>query len=228
MEIRLSPKKLTYALLLLTAVMLLLHSISYIGVFMGWREIPWIPINFDCEANVPTLYSTYLLGFCAFLAFLCGLGEKQAGGKYILWWLMAFVFMAVSLDEAIKIHEPISSMVRRRFDFGGYLRFAWVLPYSIIVVVLFFLYLPFIYRLPPHVRKFFILAGILYVGGGLGIEIPEGAHYDVYGQTRIYHLMITFEELFEMLGCVGFIYAFSTYLDKHLSGFRLHITSAKD
>ena len=75
-----------------------------------------------------------------------------------------------SLDEFISIHEWASQW----FDLGGVLYFSWVIPAAVLVALLGLAYLPFLAHMQPQVRKRFLLAATVYVGGALGMELPLG------------------------------------------------------
>ena len=225
MEIHLHPKKIVLFLSVTVGVLFILHCVSYIPVFLHWCEIPLIPFNFDCEGNLPTLFSTFLLGLCSLLATICAWTTQRQGVKSLHWWVMAVIFLGISIDESIQFHESISSVVQQTLNTGGYFLFAWVIPYSILVLAIVIFYIPFFFRLPVEMRKRMALATVLYVGGGLGVELPESYRYDHYGEDKVYHLLITLEEMLEMAGCITFIYALSSYIDRHLPKISFSITS---
>jgi len=82
-----------------------------------------------------------------------------------------------------------------------------------IVVALFLLvYWKFIIDLNPTIRKLFLMAGAIYVGGAIGMEMIDGFYFDVYGQDLTYELLTILEEVGEMLGIAIFIYALCYYL----------------
>ena len=56
------------------------------------------------------------------------------------------------------------------------------------------------------------MAGAVYVGGAIGMEMIGGFYQDVYGYDLTYVLLQTIEEVGEMLGIVIFIYALCYYL----------------
>ncbi|MDF7826769.1 hypothetical protein P4B35_22270 [Pontiellaceae bacterium B12227] len=225
MEIRLHPKKIVLCLSIMVVLLFFLHCLSYLPVFLDWCVIPLIPLNFDCEGNLPTLFSSFLLGFCALLACICAWAARKQGLKSFHWWLMAIIFLGISIDESIQFHEAISGAVQDALNTGGYLLFAWVIPYSVLVVVIVAFYIPFFFRLPIRMRKWMALGALLYVAGGLGVELPESYRYDHYGEDKIYHALVTLEELLEMTGCITFIYALSSHIDRHIPNISLRITS---
>ena len=60
------------------------------------------------------------------------------------YWLgLGFVFVFLAIDEGAKIHEAAGDLTEIEFDGSGYMSYPWVIPYSIFIVVLGFLYMRF-------------------------------------------------------------------------------------
>lgn len=94
--------------------------------------------------------------------------------------------------------------------------FAWVMPGTIIVITLGIIFLKFLRNLPVNTRNQFMLSGIIYVGGALGVEMI-GGHYYYHGISSFgYSLITTMEESFEMIGIIYFIYALLNYIKMHV------------
>lgn len=85
-------------------------------------------------------------------------------------------------------------------------------------------YLRFFFHLPTRQRLLFFVAGALYVGGALILEMLSAFYVDLYGgqnnmtglQIVAIHAITTAEETFEMLGVIVLIYALLTYLRSRL------------
>ena len=67
-------------------------------------------------------------------------------------------------------------------------------------------------NLAPKTRFLFILAGCIYVGGSLGMELVDGAWASRYGMDFFYFVLTDLEELMEMVGLLIFIYALLKFL----------------
>ena len=94
------------------------------------------------------------------------------------------------------------------------------------MVVFVFAYLRFLFGLPARTRRLFLVAGSLYVGGAIGIELVGGRHAYLYGtQNMGYEMIVTFEEFLEMMGIVVFIYALMSYMAEHLNEIRVFIVT---
>jgi hypothetical protein len=86
-------------------------------------------------------------------------------------------------------------------------------------------YLSFLARLPARTRRLLLTAGAVYVGGALGVESISGWQAAAHGEHNLgYHLIVTLEELCEMMGVVLFIYALLDYLGTRCArlGFHVH------
>lgn len=128
-------------------------------------------------------------------------------------------------------HKPIVDWfnldVEHNFP-SYYSSIALLFCFSLLAVIVFLLvYMKFILNLPSKIRILFIVAGIVYILGAIGVELIGGRYYELYGDDNITYtiIIITIEELLEMAGIVVFIYALSSYIDTELKGLRLGIKS---
>jgi hypothetical protein len=180
----------------------------------------WISLfNLDREINYPSWYSSFTLLFCAILLGIIASAKKKQGDRYFAHWkALGFIFVFFSLDEILSLHEIlIINDLRKALDLGGIFYFIWVIPGAIFVVVTGLAYLKFLLHLPRKTRDFFLLAGSIYVGGALGMEMVCGYYADGVGQRNlIYGLMASVEEILEMVGVIVFIYALLSYIGSYL------------
>ena len=199
---------------------------SGVVILMGWlalflREFFSIKgtsfFNLMSESNLPTWFSSVLLLVAALLLSLCGVEQrrrKEPGGIY--WFGMSAVFFAMSLDEAAMIHERINTMLLmvNADDLGSLATFPWVLPGLAVVLIFGAVFFRFYLTLPRRTKILFALAGTVYLGGGLFLEVVEGwvfsnpAHRGGILQSVIGAL----QESMEIAGIVIFIHALLKYL----------------
>jgi hypothetical protein len=161
-------------------------------------------LSLSYEGNLPTWYASSLLLLCAVQLGLVA-GEIPPGGSgRPHWWALAILFGFMSLDEAAEIHEHLGGLVGT----GGVLYFDWVIPAAIIVALLGLAFLPFLRALPPRTRNRFILAGALYVGGALLMELPLGWWTERHGPDNPGYALIDWvEESLELAGVTAFLLA---------------------
>lgn len=179
------------------------------------------------EGNIPTLYSALALLFCAILLANIANVKKVAGDRYFHHWkALSIIFLYLSLDEVFSIHELLTSFLRSALNTSGFLYYAWVIPGIILVVICLLAFLQFLTHLPTKINRLFLVAGTLFVGGGIGMEIVNGYYENFYSdQNLTYAFLTTIEEFFEMLGVVVFIYALLSYMSSYMRvGLRVQIS----
>jgi len=179
--------------------------------------------DFDLEVTIPTWFSSSLLLCCALLLVAITVAQRRAGSRYTIHWaLLAAAFFYLSIDETANLHEILIVPLRRRLDAHGFPYFTWVVPGAVMVGALALAYMRFLLHLDRRSRNLFLLAGAMYVGGPLGVEMIGGAFADCYGlESMRYLAAMTVEEALEMLGCVVFLYALLSYLRTHVGPWQI-------
>ena len=173
-------------------------------------------LSVDVEWNIPSFYSVLLLLFATMLLAVVTVLERKRASEHAQHWAVltcGFLFMAA--DELVSLHEKLIFPLRRLLggeDLGIFF-FAWVIPGIFIVAGLGVFFLRFLFRLPAQTKRAFIVAGFLYVGGVIGIELIAGRHAEVNGFHNLtYSVWTMIEESLEMAGIVVFIDALLVYL----------------
>jgi len=212
-----SPKTIFLALLCIVGCLTLA---SLAGQFSNYvlghgTLLGFVPLfHLDSERNVPTWYSSSTLLLCSILLGLIANHKMREGECYSLHWVgLALIFVFLSLDEAISTHELFKTPVGSFLGGGsGFTTMLWVVPYAILTALFLLVYWKFNIDLNPTIRKLFLMAGAIYVGGALGMEMISGYYNEVYGKDLTYQLLTTIEEVGERLGIAIFIYALWYYL----------------
>lgn len=180
--------------------------------------------HLSLEQNVPTFFSVLLL----FLAALMSFGVSRVAKRDILRWkILCAIFLFLSFDEFAEIHERLIVPTREAFDASGFFYFAWIIPYSALVLILSALYIPWLFRLPLRIRLLLIASAVLYLTGVFVIE-GLGAWYweNIYeGRDALFDLMTTLEESCEMFGVILFTYALSSHIERDLGGLRVSLAT---
>ncbi len=170
----------------------------------GLPRAPAELFSLGFEANVPTWYSSALLLVAGLL--LGRIADRDGTRHRRRWWLLAGIFVYMSLDEAIEIHEYLVYLVP--LETTGVLFFAWVIPASAILLLLAAIYWPFLRDLPAGSRRRFVVAGAIFVGGALLMELPAGWWVERHGYDNLtYGLIDWVEEAMEMSGSTLFVIA---------------------
>jgi len=214
-------------LLLIIAVVLTLASIlsTYLGTLtiedQSFVELSKIYIRLfelNREANIPTWFSSLLLILNAFILAIIASRTKALQGPYSTqWFVLAAIFLYLSIDESALLHEMTEKPVRRALNLSGYLYFAWIVPAVCCLIVLGLYIRRFLFDLPKSTRWLFIIAGTVFVGGAVGMEaIGSNIFSTNYGKTMAYSLWATLEESCEMVGLIIFFYALLSYVAQHM------------
>lgn len=183
--------------------------------------------DFDREHNFPSYYSAASLAFCALLLSLIALSPRTGRADLRCWRGLAILFGCLSVDEAVGLHEKLIIPLQSVLGASGFLYYAWVIPYGLLVLVLGLSLTRFLRRLPPPTRRQFLLAAALYLSGALGLELFGGRYYEAHHGAADLHytLLTTAEELLEMVGVVVFIDALLSFMALQVDGFMLRLTA---
>ncbi len=163
----------------------------------------------NAEGKIPTWYSAVMLLGCAALLLAIAL-HCSAKDQRRRWFVLAGLFAMFSLDEAAGIHDEMSGYLHALMPTEGFLRSTWVIPAMFFVAALGVWMIPLLRSISRRTSALFILAGSMYVGGALGVEMIGAAYlsaHDLNMQSSAYALLATVEELLEMSGVIVFIYA---------------------
>jgi hypothetical protein len=181
----------------------LIVELIHLGSHAPVVEIAVGLLSLSYERNLPTWYASSLLLLCALLLAMIA-DAARAYRRH--WWGLAAGFAFMSLDEAIELHEQLGGVFD--WDLGGVLYFDWVVPAIAVVLVVAVLYAGFLRALPPRRRRWFVLAGALYVGGAVGAELPLGWWTERAGTDSAGYMIIDWvEESLELAGASVFLLA---------------------
>lgn len=216
----LSPRKVFQVL---TVIVICLSIVSLAGQFsryvLGHGSLLGLIrlFNVGQDSNVPTWYSSVTLLFCSFLLALIATSRKTDRTRYALHWkVLSAIFLFISIDEVAMIHESADVILGSSISRTGFLRYGWIAVGIPLTLVFVLSYLKFLVHLPKKTRLLFIVAGTIFISGGLGAEMFAGNHYDLYGFDMTYAIITAVEEFCEMFGIVVFIYALLSYINENL------------
>lgn len=173
--------------------------------FSDWRYVAFFDL--DTEGSLGTWFSTLILLFAGQLLLLQAWSARRQRSTWWVWWLvLAIGFHVMSVEEIVQVHEYVNTVV---------LDTHWTTYGAIIVAVVAIAYLPFLRNLPAKTMWLFVAAGIIYVGGAMGVERAATTWYEARRQmnTLPYNLWTALEECMEMAGIILFIHALLAYLE---------------
>jgi len=232
MEIKITPMRLALVFGLMVAALVSAHVVIQTIRFATGDKFLFglVPLfSIGSDGNFPTFYSAFAILFCALLLTLIAIASRKDRCLGIGYWYgMAVVFLFLSVDEMLMLHERATEPLRTMFDASGLFYYAWVLPYGIGVLVFAAIYARFLFRLRRRTRVLFLTAGTIYVLGAIGVEMLSGVYFESHGGGNpIYIALQTVEEALEMSGIVIFIYALADYLDYQFDGLRVVLSSGR-
>jgi len=213
----LQPRKVAFALCsivaLLAAADIAVLSADY---FTGYSSVVIHKLvklfDLGLEVNVPAYFSVALLFSAALLVgFITLITKKQKGPHLIEWAILTFGFLFMGFDEMASAHERLIEPTRALLGIEnpGLLYFAWVVPAIILVSAIGAGFVKFLVDLPTRTRKAFMIAGSMFLGGAVGLELFEGA---CTVGSLAYNTLVVFEESLEMTGVIVFIWALLNYI----------------
>lgn len=225
MSIVFDPKKVVRFLGAIVVCLIVANMIGIVSYFyFGSHRIALF--NLDREGNIPTLYAAVTTLLCSgLLAVIATARKRQEKRDYLYWAGLAIAFLFLAVDDGAALHENIIRPLRNILNTSGFLYFAWVIPYGIMVITMGLVYLRFLFSLTARIRYLIIFAGILYVGGALGFELVGGYWTELHGQENVvYELLTTCEQSLQMAGILVFIYALMSYIASELSDLSITLT----
>ncbi len=230
-ELNLDPARLGRILWLIMAMLVLIHSLIMGVNFLIGEPFSYFVtdlFNLDKERNFPTFFSTVILLFSAVLFALIAIFQKPLdNSSYFSWLGLSIIFLFASADEFISIHEYFNKL-KEFLNTGGIFYYSWIIPYSIFVIAFVLLYGRFFFRLQPYFRHRFLLAGIVYLLGTIGMEMIGGWYADHYSKTVWpYICAVTIEESLEMAGIIILIETLLDYLTSLTDSITISFSPAK-
>ncbi len=222
------PVTVTRTLLVTVGVLLSLSLCSQLVKYGTGHDTVFgiIPLLYvDYEANLPTWYSSIALLTASVVVCFIALSKRAQKDRYTFhWFFLSGLFFLLSVDEVATIHECAIEPMRKLIDASGVLHYAWVIPGGIFVLMVGGFMLRFLISLPARTRNLFMIAGAVFVGGAIGVEMISAFHAFSHGEKNLlYSLIITFEEAMEMLGVIIFIHANLEYLCEHVQSFQIEL-----
>lgn len=159
-------------------------------------------LRLNGESNLPSWWNAMLLltgGGLAGLASLRSRRRRRPRAEAVGWLAVAAALTALSLDEAVQLHERLALLAPYLPRTGTYL---WVVP-GLLIAVVGLLGLTLAARaLPRGVRRGLGAASGLYLGGAVGVESVNGWIIRRHGEGDLYRLSTAAEESLEMAGCL--------------------------
>lgn len=236
LNLTLSPKRfarfLLYVAVALVAIGLLVIPIYGLQAASPekaelWRKLAHL-VSVDAEMNPQTYFSSMILLISSILLGIIAIARQRDRAPFVRHWqILAGLFLYLSMDEILMIHDRMSPLVEQVLHPHGAFAYGWVIPAIPLCIVLAVAYFNFLVHLPKRFCQLFILAGSLYIGAAVGIELITAYDAELFGETSLpYVLWTSVEEFCEMFGVILFIYALLTYIAGHVGELRIAVAGA--
>ncbi|MHA7871430.1 MAG: hypothetical protein ACX939_03680 [Hyphococcus sp.] len=182
----------------------------------------------NAENTAIVWYSSALMLLNACLLYLIsGLAAGAAHQSVFQWRLLAVVFVLLSIDETASFHESAIGPMYEVFGLTGYFTFGWVIPAALLLALFVIFYAPFLRKLPRRTAGLFILAGAIYVGGAMGLEMVSGKVLPLGGREGgLYVLITAIEEVMEIVGLTVFFVALAGHFFRETGRWSVRIAPA--
>jgi hypothetical protein len=233
MNIQVSPSRLVRNLIFVgIALSLISLSIQAAQYFSGLAVHPKVVFyfNVDAENNIPTLYSSALLLLSSVLLYTIA-AATQSPRRRLYWQGLSLVFLFLSADELLELHENINLLLNRATDLGDSLSGTgrWDVFSLALFGVVALAYFKFFLSLPRSVKRLLLMAAAAFVIGGAGIELI-GVNFlpGIYHQPIFLGEVIsTVEEFLEMLGSCLLIRGLLVYTQSEVETIQLEFMTPK-
>lgn len=201
-EVTLNRHRLIRKLSITAAILLSMHAILYIIEFQV-MELEWYLLQlFDVneEHNLPTWFSGFNLGITTLFLWIISREKKRLEDPQSRRWTILFVgFFYLFVDEIAGLHETVNSIIEPSWAWGG----------LVIAGALGIYFIPFLRSLPKRTFQQFLIAGAVFVGGAVIMELV-GEPID--GDSLAYAMSTFVEEGMEIFGVILFTRAQLDYL----------------
>jgi hypothetical protein len=235
---RLDPIRIFSCLMAVIMFLLLANIVGIIATYYFHHGLCYglVPMfDFSTEKNIPTFYSSFALLLAGILLGFIALLHKKVGKNYLLWCGLMLIFFFLALDEFAGIHErfdkPAETLIEQSkiFSTSKVMFYPWVIPYVMGLGVVIIAYWKFLFKLPRKTMILFIISGVIFVSGAVGVETISGYYHSLYGYKNLtYALLYTLEETLEMSGIALFIYTLLQYIAVEFKAFSVVLHKSSD
>jgi hypothetical protein len=194
------------------AALLLLASVSQDLLSITGRHVNEAlrlsVLDVDVEQSFYTWLSVVLLFSASLVLFVIGYERRGRPLAVRLVWLgLSGLFLLLSADESVGLHERVSSILHLATGSHGLLYFAWAAPAGLLTLLGLSALVPFLRTLPQRIAMLMLLSAAAYIGGAVVLEMLGGAVAEAQGRlATTYRALANAEEGLEMAGILIFLY----------------------
>jgi hypothetical protein len=209
LAINLDAKRTTIMLVAIMSALVAIHVLAMQANFndsLGLKEALdfeyWQVAIFDLdeEESFGTWFSTTILLFASVLSLLVAANLRSAADSMHRWWAMLGLgFGLLSIDEVVGLHELFNTL---------YQDIPWTTAGFFLFVLAGFCFLPFLWHYRWRTSGLFMVAGVIYASGAIGVERYSGTDINSLG----YNMLTGLEEGLEMFGVIIVIYTLLDFI----------------
>ena len=210
--------RLTITLLCIFTTLLGLHCLG-IGTALAMGSDRFLPrqllklFYFDGEYNVSSWFGSALHLLSALVLFTISIITKGTNQRWY-WSILALIFMLLSIDESVAIHEWFIPTGRSFIPWLGYA--GWLIIALPLLIIIAVPYVFFLAKLPSKTRVLVIFCGLVFIIGAVAFEFLGSQIVQMSSSISIkpwlFRVEITLEESFEMTGLILFLHGTTSYL----------------
>ena len=210
LSIDLDAKRTTIMLLAIMSALVAIHLLAMQANFndsLGLKKALdfeyWQVAIFDLdeEESFGTWFSTSILLFSSVLSLLVAASLRSAADSMHRWWVMLGLgFGLLSIDEVVGLHELYNSL---------YENVPWTTAGFTLFVLAGFCFLPFLWHYRWRTSGLFMVAGIIFACGAIGVERYSGTDIN----SLSYNMLTALEEGLEMSGVIIVIYILLDFIN---------------
>lgn len=189
---------------------------QYVRYYLGHDHLRGVlpRLDLNTERSLPAGFSALLLGFTAAIAAVVALLERARRSRWWKHWAVLAVLVAfMSIEEVADFHTIEIIPREPAVQMTGFLHMTWVLLAIPLVALFVAIYARFWWSMPPGSRRRFFLAGAVYVGGALLMEMVGGRFYVENGDGFGLAMMLAIEEGLEFAGVLLLLAALFHHLE---------------
>jgi hypothetical protein len=216
-----------------TVAMLVLANLAviYARFGLGYENRGVIGMfDVSSKMNIPAWYSSAALLLAALLLMFIAVVKRSLWERHVFHWgVLAVICLFLSLDEAVSIREKAAEPLRMLFGTGGWFYYGWVIAAGVLALFVLGVFLRFLAALPREIALRFVVAGAIFVGGAIGLEMLGGYWEELHGRQNVtWALLSLIEEACEMAGVVLFIHALLLYIGKYIGAVRVAFAAPRE
>jgi hypothetical protein len=213
--------KILYFLLAIGAVLFVTHLVlQYLNIVVHYQQVGGIyelsnRFDFDDESSVPTWFSQALFLSLALTAFLAAYLQTQKSKKFA-WSVVSLVALVFSIDEVAALHEFALQLIHVQFFQDSSATGsdnAWLLVAPFLIAGFVWLLWVMLRSLPKRTVILFMVGGIMILAGAIFLDLAA-----VVGERESFitqGLIVSAEEILEILGGIILVYATIDYLERY-------------